>query len=57
MIQKPSLTRFWVRCPYCGAKVCVYDNTANCNNVFLKCTRGCKSIFELLIVNGKQSKS
>ncbi len=53
-LQMPSLERKWLRCPYCGAKVQLYDNTANCSGVFAKCTRGCRREFEIKIINGKQ---
>lgn len=53
-IKIPPLKREWVRCPHCGAKVVVYDNTATCRGVYLKCTRACKKTFELVIENGKQ---
>lgn len=49
-----SIERNWIKCPHCGAKHSIYDNTANCNGVFLMCTRGCKREFELLIDNGVQ---
>ena len=49
-----SIERKWIKCPHCGAKNSIYDNTANCNGVFLKCTRGCKREFELVIVEGEQ---
>lgn len=52
----PPTRKDWVRCPKCGAKVCIADNTSNCNGVHLKCTRGCGSVFELVIKNGKQIK-
>ena len=41
-------------CPYCGAKTILYDNTAHCSGVFVKCTRGCKSEFEVKITEGNQ---
>lgn len=50
---KPPLERKWLLCPHCGAKTILYDNTANCSGVFLKCTRGCKLEFEVKIKNGK----
>ena len=53
MITAP-IERKWLTCTYCGAKHSIYDNTANCNGVFLKCTRGCKKEFELIIENGVQ---
>lgn len=46
--------RKWIICPYCKAKNSIYDNAANCNGVYLKCTRGCKKEFELVIEAGKQ---
>lgn len=53
-IKMPGYVRIWVRCPYCGAKVTIYDNAAECHGVFLKCSRGCKREFELVIHEGKQ---
>lgn len=50
--KKPALERKWLLCPYCGAKTIIYDNTANSNGVFVKCTRGCKQEFEVKIENG-----
>lgn len=49
-----STERFWVRCTHCGAKTVIYDNNANCNGVFMKCNRGCKKEFEIIIEDGKQ---
>lgn len=54
MIEKFAVERKWVKCPYCGAKTVVYDNTSECHGVFIKCTRGCKMTFEIIIVDGKQ---
>lgn len=53
MITAPT-ERKWIICPYCGAKHSIYDDTAECHGVFLKCTRGCKMEFELIIEDGKQ---
>ena len=53
-VPLPAVERKWVRCPHCGAKVSIFDNTAECHGVFLKCTRGCKKTFELVIRSGKQ---
>lgn len=53
-LKLPPLRREWVRCPSCGAKTILYDNTAKCSGVYIKCTRGCKKEFELVIINGKQ---
>lgn len=51
-IPKPPLERKWLHCPHCGAKTILYDNTANCSGVHLKCTRGCKQEFEVKIKDG-----
>ena len=56
-INTPPVERTWMLCPHCGAKTVVADNAANCSGVFLKCTRGCKQVFELIIRNGKQIKN
>lgn len=53
-IRIPPLERKWVKCPYCGAKTVIYDNTARCSGVHIKCTRGCKREFEIIIKDGKQ---
>ena len=53
-IKKPPISRKWVHCPECGAKVIIYDNTAECRGVFAKCTRGCGLSFEIIIKNGEQ---
>lgn len=49
---KPPLVRKWLICPHCGAKTILYDNTATCNGVFVKCTRGCRQEFEVKIKDG-----
>lgn len=54
MIPQAPIERIWARCPHCGAKAIIFDNTATCSGVFLKCTRGCGREFELVIQNGKQ---
>ena len=52
---KAGTERKWIRCPYCNAKHSIFEDNANCNGVFLKCTRGCKKEFELFIKDGKQA--
>ncbi len=54
-IEKPPVMRTWARCPGCGAKLVLFDNTASCRGVFVKCTRGCGREVELIIVNGEQA--
>ncbi|MBO5568826.1 MAG: hypothetical protein J6A79_07860 [Clostridia bacterium] len=54
LIRKPVLERKWALCPYCKAKAIIYDNTADCRGVWLKCTRGCKREFELVVTDGVQ---
>ena len=56
-MEKIATEQKWIRCPYCGAKHSIHDDTANCEGVYLKCTRGCKRIFELVIKDGEQIKS
>lgn len=53
-IKKPMLSKAWAICPYCGRKTVLYDNTASCSGVWLRCSRGCKAEFELVIKDGKQ---
>jgi len=55
-IIKPPLQKSWARCPYCNSKTILYDNTANCKGIFVKCTRGCKKVFELIVIDGIQCK-
>ena len=52
-IKIPPTRRDWLRCPRCGAKVILYDNTANCSGVHVKCRRGCGIEFEVKIKNGQ----
>nr|DAF80996.1 MAG TPA: zinc-ribbon domain protein [Caudoviricetes sp.] len=47
-IKKPPLIRKWYRCPVCGCKLLIYDNTTVCTNVFIKC-RTCKKEVEIKI--------
>lgn len=53
-IKFPATRKMWAVCPYCRAKGILYDDTANCRGVWLKCTRGCKREYELIIKDGKQ---
>lgn len=53
-VKLPPTERFWLRCPYCGAKTILYDNTADCRGVYVKCTRGCGREFEVKIKKGRQ---
>ena len=47
-----------VICPYCGYITPLqYSDNANCNGVFIRCKgRGCRKIFEVIIINGQQVK-
>ena len=40
MIKIPT-ERKWFRCPCCGKKVLIYDDTAKCDGVYINC-RECK---------------
>lgn len=53
-MKKASVHRKWYTCPNCGAKVLIYDNTANSSGVFTVCSRGCRKEVEILIVDGEQ---
>lgn len=53
-MEKIGTEQKWFHCPYCGAKHSIYDDAANCEGVYLKCTRGCKKTFELVIKDGEQ---
>lgn len=53
-ITKPATRRKWALCPYCRSKTVIYDNTARCSGVWVKCTRGCKQEFQLIIEGGEQ---
>lgn len=56
-IRVPPIELRWLLCPFCGAKTVLFDNTADCHGVHIKCTRGCKQVFEIKIVNGEQVHS
>lgn len=47
-IKLPPLERYWYRCPHCGAKLLLYDNTAVSHGVFIKC-KLCKKEIEISI--------
>ncbi len=53
-LKKVTLKKDWVICPKCGAKCCIKNDISQCSGVYLKCTRGCKGVFELVIVDGHQ---
>lgn len=53
-IEKTATERKWALCPYCKAKTVIYDDCADCKGVFVKCTRGCRNEFELIIEDGRQ---
>lgn len=33
--------RKWYKCPYCGKKLLIYDDAANCRGLYINC-RECK---------------
>ncbi len=47
-IQYPPTKKMWYVCPVCKTKLVIYDNTAKCTNVFIKC-RTCKNEIEIKI--------
>ena len=44
-IHKPPFERKWYTCPNCGKNVALYDNTAHCAGVYMKC-KECSREFE-----------
>ena len=40
-VKIPPLDRKWYRCPKCGTKLAISDNTTECRNLYIKC-RTCK---------------
>ncbi len=53
-MKKIPTERRWFVCPYCGAKIVIYDNTANSHGVFTVCHRGCRREVEITVENGRQ---
>ena len=53
-LRKPPTRRIWALCPHCGSKTTLFDNTASCRGVWVKCTRGCRQEFQLVIEDGVQ---
>ena len=47
-IEQPPLIRRWYACPHCGKKLVIYDNTAACSGVFVKCKQ-CEREVEIQI--------
>lgn len=47
-IKKPPLERKWYTCPHCGKSAALFDNTAHCAGVYVKC-KECKREFEIRI--------
>ena len=54
VLPKAATKRKWAICPHCGAKAIIYDDAAECRGIWIKCTRGCKKEFELVVCNGEQ---
>lgn len=48
MRKIPLLKREWYKCPDCGKKLAIYDNTASCSGVFIQCKK-CKKEIEIII--------
>ncbi|MGN1165071.1 MAG: hypothetical protein ACI4S2_01420 [Lachnospiraceae bacterium] len=47
-IRIPPIERRWYKCPKCGAKLAIIDNTTRCSHLFIKC-RVCKNEIEVKI--------
>lgn len=46
MRKEPILVREWIRCPVCGCKLAIADNTARSHGIYVKC-RTCKKEIEI----------
>lgn len=42
--SKVQFVRKWYKCPSCGKNLIVYDNTAKCSGIFLKCKKCNKEV-------------
>ena len=47
-VIKIPTERKWFRCPYCGKKLLIYDDTAQCDGVYINC-RECKREIKIKI--------
>lgn len=47
-LQLPPLVRKWYKCPVCGTKLAICDNTAKSHGVYIKC-RVCKNEIEIKV--------
>lgn len=47
-MKLPPLEREWYKCPHCGTKLLLFDNTANCKGVYIKC-KTCKREIEIIV--------
>ena len=47
-MRKPVLYQEWYRCPECGQKLFLYDNTAQAHGIYVKCKK-CGSNVEVKI--------
>lgn len=45
-LKIPLVKREWVKCPACGCKIAIADNTAKCRGIYIKC-RVCKKEIEI----------
>lgn len=47
-IPEMPVMRRWYKCPYCGKKLFVYDNTVKCKGIYLRC-RQCRKEIKITI--------
>jgi len=47
--------RIWAKCVHCGQHLFLFDNTAWCSGIYMKCRR-CKKESEIKIILGVQEK-
>lgn len=49
-IKEAPGKREWFRCPVCGAKLMVYDSSAESHGVYIKC-KNCRKVVEIKIAH------
>lgn len=47
-IARPPTERRWYRCPHCGQKILIYDDTTRCKGIYIPCKK-CRREIEVKI--------
>ncbi len=48
--------KMWYLCPFCGKKVVLFDDTASCRGIYVKCRR-CGRTLEIRILQNALTKN